>query len=64
MKRIVRKFHSFAEEERVNMEYWQSLSGEEKLKILETIRLRYYTLKNEYPERFQRVYRIIKRKPR
>ena len=64
MKKIVRIFHSFAEEEKANMEFWQGLSGNEKIKILEAIRLQYFAFHHEYPKRFQRVYRIIKRKAR
>ena len=64
MKRTLRIFHSFAEQEKANMEYWQNLSGNEKIKILEAIRLQYFAFHDEYPKRLQRVYRIIKRKAR
>jgi hypothetical protein len=64
MKKIIRKFNSFAEEEKANMEFWQGLSGNEKIKILEAIRSQYFAFHHEYTKRFQRVYRIIERKAR
>ncbi len=34
MEKVVRKFHSFAEEENAEYEYYRSLSGNEKLQLL------------------------------
>lgn len=34
MQKVVRKFHSFAEEERAEDDYYGSLSGNEKLQLL------------------------------
>ena len=34
MEKIVHKFHSFAEEENAEYEYYRSLSGNEKLQLL------------------------------
>ena len=61
MQKTVKIFHSFEEEERENVQYWKQLDGSTKLEILDAIRANYWMLKNEYPEGFQRIYRIVKR---
>jgi len=62
MEKVVRKFGSFAEAEKADIEFWQNCSGTEKIKILESIRQSWYNY--EPAERLQRVYRIVKRKKR
>ena len=62
MEKVIKIFNSFEEQELDDINYWKNLSGDKKLEILEAIRLNYWALKNESPGRFQRVYRIIKRK--
>jgi hypothetical protein len=62
MEKVIKIFDSFEEQELDDIEYWKNLSGDKKLEILESIRLHYWALRNECPRRFQRVYRIIKRK--
>ena len=64
MEKVVQIFKSFAEAEAAEIKYWQQLDNNKKLEILEGIRLQYYAWKNVSPRRFQRVYRIIKRKLR
>lgn len=61
MEKTIKIFHSFAEQEADEREYWKNLSGERKLEILEIIRANYWALKNDTPGRFQRVYRVTKR---
>lgn len=61
MKKVVKIFKSFEEQEADEIEYWKSLSGNLKLEVLEIIRANYWAMKNETPGRLQRVYRIVKR---
>lgn len=61
MEKVVKKYKSFEEQEAADVEYWQNLSGDDKLEILELIRTNYWAMKNETPGRLQRVYRVIKR---
>lgn len=60
IKTIVRKFDSFEEAEKAEVEYWRNLPGEEKLKVLDEIQLMH--LRTLYPngKKFQKVVRIIK----
>lgn len=44
-----------------NLHYWLSLSYEERLKELETIRQQINQWKYGSRQRFQRVYRVVKR---
>ena len=62
MEKTFKIYNSFKEQEEDEIRYWQNLSGEEKLYILEVIRSHYWALKNENPGRLQRVYKIIERK--
>jgi hypothetical protein len=48
-------------EDNSNIAYWLSLSSEERLKELETIRQEYHQQKYGTRQGLQRVYRIIKR---
>ena len=61
MKKVVKIYNSFEEQEKDDINYWQNLSGHRKLEILEIIRANYWALRNEDPGRLQRVYCIIKR---
>jgi hypothetical protein len=54
--RIVKK-----REDESNIDYWVSLSDEERLKELETIRQEYHRQRYGTRQGLQRVYRIIKR---
>ena len=54
--RIVKK-----REDDSNEKYWSQLSGIERLKELEELRQQYIIWKYGHEQRFQRVYRIIKR---
>jgi len=47
MEKIVKKFRSFAEQEAHEIEFWQKLSGDKKLEILEIIRANYWAMNNE-----------------
>jgi len=60
LKKIVKKFNSFEEEEAEEIRYWRNIPGDKKLEFLEMIRAQYWAIKNETPARLQRVYRIIK----
>jgi hypothetical protein len=61
MEKTIKIFKSFEEQEKHEIEYWQNIPGNKKLEILEVIRANYWAMKNESPQRLQRVYRIIKR---
>ncbi len=60
IKPIVRKIKK--SEERSDFAYWQTRTPEERLDALEEIRKEYNGWKYGSKQRFQRVYRIIKRK--
>lgn len=51
MIRSLKIFHSHDEQDQADREYWKSLSGEQKLEILEAIRMQYWAFKNEHPQR-------------
>ena len=59
MDRTVKIFHSFEESEQAEIKYWQDLSGDKKLEILEELKSRYWALTYERKPGFQRIYRII-----
>ena len=51
MKRIektIKIFHNFKEQEEADLEYWNNVSGEEKLRVVEEMRAQYIRL--FYPE--------------
>lgn len=56
----VKKFNSFEEAEKAEIEYWRNLPAEEKLKVLDEIQLMH--LKALYPrgKKFEKVLRIVK----
>ena len=60
IKTVVRKFNSFEEAEKAEIEYWRNLPAEEKLKVLDEIQLMH--LKALYPrgKKFEKVLRIVK----
>jgi len=60
MKKIVKKFASFAEAERSDKEYYLSLSPEERLDILLELIAQYREGLDEDSQRFKRVYKITK----
>jgi len=47
MDRTVKIFHSFEEAEQAEIKYWQDLSGDKKLEILEELKSRYWALTYE-----------------
>lgn len=57
---VVRKFNSFEEAEKAEIEYWRNLPGEEKLKVLDEIQTMH--LRALYPKgkKFEKVVRIVK----
>jgi hypothetical protein len=61
MEKVIRIYNSFDEQEKDDIIYWRNLSGEKKLEILEYIRANYWAIKNETPQRLQRIYRITER---
>jgi hypothetical protein len=48
-------------EDEGNLEYWLTLTGEERLKELETLRQQYHQRRYGARQGLQRVYRIVKR---
>ena len=62
MEKTIQVFHSFAEAEKANNDYYRSLSPATRVEILLELRARWQDRKpNEASEGFKRVYRIIKR---
>ena len=61
MKKTVKIYNSFDEQENDDVKYWKNISGKRKLEILEIIRGNYWAINNETSPRLQRIYRIIKR---
>jgi hypothetical protein len=64
MEKVVRVFRSFEAVDRAEKEYYQSLTGEERLRIL--WELNHLMAKLYYPnapDRIEKVYRIIKFSP-
>jgi hypothetical protein len=60
LKTFVKKFNSFEEAEKAEVEYWQNLTPKAKLRILDEIQL--MQLKALYPrgKKFEKVVRIVK----
>jgi hypothetical protein len=62
MEKTIQVFHSFAEAEKANNDYYRSLSPARRVEILLELRAQWQDRKpNEASEGFKRVYRIIKR---
>ena len=61
MQKSIQVFHSFAEAEKANKEYYRSLSPAKRVEILLELRAQRQDKPNEASEGFKRVYRIIKR---
>ena len=59
-KRQFHVFNSFEEAEDADYEYYRSLSGDEKLKLMLEIMAPHY----EANPRFERVYRVVERSSR
>jgi hypothetical protein len=63
IKKVVRKFRSFEEEEESDHTYWSDKTPEERLEVLQKMREQVSILKPGYGKtgtRLQRVYRIVK----
>lgn len=62
MEKTFQVFHSFADAERADKEYYRSLSPAERMKILLTLIAQWQERKTDEPtEGLKRVYQIIKR---
>lgn len=61
MDKTIKKYNSFKEQQKDDIQYWKSISADQKLEILEAIRAQARAINNEHPRRLQRVYRIITR---
>lgn len=61
MKKTIKIFNSFKEEEKSEKTFWMNLSGDEKLIILEQIRSQYWAINHGNFQRFQRIYKVIER---
>jgi hypothetical protein len=58
MEKVIRKFHSFAEAEKADREYYRSLTPEQRLEILfDMVATRH---RHEPEQRLERVCRIVK----
>jgi len=61
MEKTIKIYSTFQEQQDSDIRYWKGLSGDEKLEILEAIRAQVWLIRNEHPQRLQRVYRVVKR---
>ena len=59
MEKTIRKFDSFADQDRYEVDYWKSVEPDKKLEVLESIRELYMELNGEGQQGFQRVLRVI-----
>lgn len=62
MEKIIRKFSSFKEAEKADIEYWRNASYEERLNTLEAIRIFSYKLLNYKFDRIEKVVKLRKLK--
>lgn len=60
ISKVVKKFK--INEQPNDFSFWQSKSYEERLDALEQIRKEYNSWKYDVESRFQRIYRVVKRK--
>ncbi len=58
IKTIVRKFNSFEEAEKAEVEYWRNLPGEEKLKVLDEIQMMHLRAIYARGKKFEKVVRF------
>ena len=58
MEKVVRKFRSFREADEADLQFYRSLSGNERVNIL--LELVQQATADETTEGFKRVYRIVK----
>jgi len=58
MKKTIRVFHSFAEAEQADREYYRSLTPEQRLDILLDLDAQRWDSPDEAAKGFERVYRI------
>lgn len=61
MEKTIRIFKSHAEAEAADIEYYRSLTPQERLKILCELVARYEGADYGAPGRLERVYRVVKR---
>jgi len=59
MKKTIKVFRNFAEQEKEDINYWKAMSGVKKIDILENIREQVLEANNG-SKRFQRVLRVVK----
>jgi hypothetical protein len=62
LKKVIKIFHSFKEQEDADIKYYRNLDPDKKVEHLEIMRENYFKLKYGKIPRFQRVYKITKRK--
>ncbi len=62
MEKIIRKFNSFKEAEKADIEYWRNASYEERLNTLEAIRIFSYKFLNYKFDRIEKVVKLRKLK--
>lgn len=61
MEKTAQVFHSFAEAQRADKEYYRSLTPAQRVEKLLILREQYRPYSNELTEGFKRVYRVIGR---
>lgn len=60
MEKIIKKFSSFEEAEKAEIEFWKNASPEFKLETLEAIRYTFFSLINPLNEGIKKVVKIKK----
>lgn len=62
MEKVIRIL-SLKDKRNYDLEYWLSKTAEERISAIEFLRQQFYETKDGSPPRFQRIIRVIKRKP-
>ena len=60
IEKIVKIFNSFKEQEEADIKYWQNISGDEKIRIVEELRKEYIRLFHPEIKGIEKVVRIRK----
>ncbi|MGA7722225.1 MAG: hypothetical protein WCA84_13730 [Ignavibacteriaceae bacterium] len=60
IEKTVKIFKSFKEQEEADLEYWQKISGEEKMRIVEEMRKEYIRLHHPEIKSIEKFVRIRK----
>ena len=64
MEKVIQVFNSHEEAEKADIEYYKSLTGEERLQILFALVKQYAQWNSRAAKGFERVYRVVERDER